>query len=375
MIPERMTAVHLTGYGGLDKLVVCDDVPVPLPGDNDVLIRVSAAGMNNTDINTRTGWYSPAVTSGTTPHGGNEGFGVDTQGMGDWTGDITFPRIQGADCAGRIAAVGKNVERKRIGERVICTPCLYDPSDPEWLDNADYLGAERDGAFAEFVRVPSVNAITVGDDASATDIELATLPCSGGTAMNMMLMAGLRKDDVVLVTGASGGVGTFLIQIARHAGARVVAQCSPDKADTVRSLGAHATIDRDVDDLVAAAHEAAEGARFSLVADVVGGAQFQAILALLRRGGRYVTSGAIAGPQVPLDLRTLYLKNLAFFGSTVHLQETIPTLVEHLRDGAIKPVVAETRPLADIASAQEAFLAKRHVGNMVLIPPGSEVAQ
>ncbi|NNF80139.1 MAG: alcohol dehydrogenase, partial [Rhizobiales bacterium] len=103
-LPDKMTAVLLTGYGGLDKLEYRDDVPVPQPGAGEVLINVIAAGMNNTDINTRTGWYSPSVQSGTTAEGGAEGFGVEEGASGSWTGDVGFPRIQGADLVGRIMA-------------------------------------------------------------------------------------------------------------------------------------------------------------------------------------------------------------------------------------------------------------------------------
>ena len=105
-LPQTMTAVYLTGYGGLDKLQLVPDAPVPTIGANDVLIQVSAAGMNNTDINTRTGWYNQSITSGTPAAGGIAGFGVNEGGMGAWTGGIQFPRIQGADVVGRIIAVG-----------------------------------------------------------------------------------------------------------------------------------------------------------------------------------------------------------------------------------------------------------------------------
>jgi len=110
--------------------------------------------------------------------------------MGDWAGDIRFPRIQGADCVGRIAAVGAGVDPARIGERVVCAPYICDPDNPEWLKNAGFLGSEYDGAFALFTRLPARNAVRVADDLPFTDAQLATLPCSGGTAMNMMLMAG-----------------------------------------------------------------------------------------------------------------------------------------------------------------------------------------
>lgn len=369
MIPDRMAAVHLTGYGGLECLKYRTDVPVPRPGPGEVLVRVTAAGMNNTDINTRTGWYNAGVDDGTTAEGGRTGFGVESGGMGDWAGDIRFPRIQGADCAGRIAAVGEGVDPARTGERVVCAPYIYDPEDPEWLENAGFLGSEHDGAFARFTRLPARNAVAVAEDLPFTDAQLATLPCSGGTAMNMMLMAGLKEGDVVLVTGASGGVGTFLIQIAKHCGAEVAAVCAASKADDVRAIGADHVIDRAGADHAGAALAATEGRRFTLIADVVGGTRFAEYLSLLKRGGRYVTAGAIAGPHVNLDLRTLYLKNLSFFGSTVYLPETFPRLIEILHEGGLKPAVAATRPLSEIRQAQEAFLQKTHVGSMVLIPP------
>ncbi|GAB5470895.1 MAG: alcohol dehydrogenase family protein [Rhodospirillales bacterium] len=369
MIPETMTAVVLTGYGGPERLAYRSDLPTPQPGPGEVLIAVAAAGMNNTDINTRVGWYNSDVGEGTTSDGARDGLGVSSGGMGDWTGDIVFPRIQGADCVGRIVAVGQGVPQERIGERVICTPCIYDPHDPDWLDKGGYLGAEYDGAFAQFVVLPSVNVLALDPATPFSDAELATLPCSGGTAMNMLLMAGIKAGDLVLVTGASGGVGSFLVQIACHLGAEVVAVCSPAKAEEVLALGALATVDRKADDYVKPALAATGGRSFSLIADVAGGPHFPQYLALLRRGGRYVTAGAIAGPQVALDLRTVYLKNLSFFGSTVHLKETIPSLLKVLAEGGLKPAVAATRPLSEIHAAQEAFLRKDHVGSMVLIPP------
>lgn len=373
MIPSRMAAVQLTGYGGLDRLVYRTDVPVPRPGPGEVLVRVAAAGVNNTDINTRTGWYNPNLGEGTTEAGGRSGFGIDEGGMGDWAGDIRFPRIQGADCAGRIAAVGEDVDDERIGERVVCLPYIYDPGDPDWLENAGFLGAEYDGAFAQFTTLPSRNAIAVADEMPFTDAQLATLPCSGGTAMNMMLMAGLKAGDVVLVTGASGGVGSFLVQIARHKKAEVVAVCGASKAEAVRNMGADHIVFRDSACHAKAALSATDGRKFTLIADVVGGDRFTEYLSLLKRGGRYVTAGAIAGPHVKLDLRTLYLKNLSFFGSTAYLPETFPQLIEVLRQGGLQPAVSATWPLSQIASAQEAFMKKHHVGSFVLFPPEEEI--
>ncbi len=368
MIPEKMSAVLLTGIGGVEMLDYREDVAVPVPRTGEVLVNVTAAGMNNTDINTRTGWYNASIEAGTT-EGGATGFGIANDGMGDWSGDIELPRIQGADAVGCIAAVGDGVSPQRIGERVVCDPYLRNPDDAAGLDSAAFLGADHDGGFAQFVRVPAENAIRVPDSVTLDDAAIATLPCSGGTAMNMLLMAQVGEGDRLLVTGASGGVGTFLIQLGRWFGAEVVAVASSTKRDAVLALGAAAVIEREANEHAPAARAAGSGGRFSVIADVVGGDRFAEYLSLLGRGGRYVTAGAIAGPIVRLDLRTLYLKNLEFYGSTVFRRDTFPTLMRALEAGALDPQVGGRWPLAGIRDAQKAFLHKRHVGSLVLLPP------
>ncbi len=347
-LPTQMTAVQLTGHGGLDKLVVNHDVPVPRPGPGDVIIAVTAAGMNNTDINTRIGWYARDDDSG-----------------GGWSGGLRFPRIQGMDAVGRIAAVGKDVDAARIGERVMVDPYIPHPATGE----PGVLGSERDGAFAQFLCVPASHARTIPEDLPADDTALATLPCSGGTAMNMALLAGAHEGDLALVTGASGGVGSFLVQILAHMGAEVVAIAGAAKADAVKALGAAHVVPRESGDIAAAVMEATGGRAPSLMADVVGGDHFAPLLGLLGRGGRYVVAGAIGGAVVPLDLRTLYLNDLTFFGSTVYREAVFPTLLRFVAEGGVRPAVWKTRPLAEIAEAQSEFLEKHHVGSIVLLPP------
>lgn len=364
-----MHAVQLLGYGGLDRLSYRTDIPVPEPGAGELRIRVIAAGMNNTDINTRTGWYQSSVSDGTTADGGEAGFGVSSGGMGDWSGDVTFPRIQGADCSGIVDRVGDGVDPARIGQRVICDPYFRDEGDATGLETVRFLGAEVDGAFAQFVTVAACNALSVAEDTGLSHEQLATVPCSGGTAMNMLLMAGVGVGDRLLVTGASGGVGSFLLQLGKWLGAEVVGVSAKSKQKDVQGLGADAVVDREADDFVTAALAAGSGGPFSVVADVVGGARFPDLLAVLRRGGRYVTAGAVAGPVVSLDLRTLYLKSLAFFGSSAFRRDAMPTLVKALESGAVVPAVACTWPLEKIREAQLAFLSRNHVGSMVLLPP------
>ncbi len=325
-----MRAVRLTGHGGPEMLEYRTDVPEPQPGPGQVRIAVAACGMNNTDVNTRVGWYA----------------------AGGWGGDLAFPRIQGADPAGRIDAVGAGVDPARVGERVLVDAWIRDRQPPA------YLGSEIDGGFAEYVVVPAVNAHRIDSDLS--DAELASFPCSYATAEHMLHRAGVRDGQTVAVTGASGGVGGALVQLAKRRGARVVAVTSAAKLDAVRALGADAVVDRGSSAL------AAEVGGIDVLADVVGGDQFAPLFETIRRGGHYVTAGAVAGPVVPLDLRTLYLRDLTMHGATVLPPEVFANLVGYIERGEVRPVVAGTFPLDRLAEAQEAFLAKEHVGSYVI---------
>ena len=352
-IAANMRAVLLTGHGGYDKLECRDDVPVPTPGPNDVLIRVAAAGVNNTDINTRIGWYSKSVAEAT-----DVGAASGIEGAGDdgWSGAaFQFPRIQGADACGHIVAVGDDVDPARIGERVLVEPVFRGASHFDIV----YFGSEVDGGFADYSCVPSMHAHRV--NSMLSDIELASFPCAYGTAENILTRVNLQAGERVLITGASGGVGSAAVQLAKRRGAEVTAMAANAKAGIVRSLGASQVVPRDADLTALFGQE-----YFDAVVDVVGGTQFSSILNVLKRGGRYGVSGAISGPIVGLDLRTLYLKDLRLIGCTVLEHEVFGNLVSYIERGEIKPVIAATYDLSDIVTAQEAFLTKQHVGKIVL---------
>jgi NADPH:quinone reductase-like Zn-dependent oxidoreductase len=354
-----MKAMVLTGHGGLDKYVWHDDWPRPEPGPGEVLIEVGACGLNNTDVNTRTGWYSKAVSEATS------GGGHDTVGEEDpsWGGaPIEFPRIQGADACGQIVAVGEGVDRARIGERVITDNWLRDPADLKNKDKTGYFGSERDGGFAEYCTIPARNALAVRSE--LTDAELATFSCSYSTAEGMLSRAGVTGADTVLVPGASGGVGGALVQLAKRRGARVIAMASVAKHAEVAKLGPDRILPRAPGNLRTALGDE----KVSVVADIVGGPYWPQLVDILARGGRYTCSGAIAGPVVPLDLRTLYLRDLTFTGSTVIDAEVMPNLVRYIEAGEIRPALAATYPLAELKAAQQAFIDKKHVGNIVVTP-------
>ena len=360
-LPDIMRAALLVGSGGPEMLEVRSDVPVPAPGPHDALIRVSACGMNNTDINTRVGWYSRTVTSATSEGGYAEASADEV--TWDRTG-LRFPRIQGADVVGRVVAVGSDVaDAAVIGQRIIVDPCLRDRDDPSDRSKAGYLGSEADGGFAEFAIVPIENVHAVHSELS--DVELATFPCSSVTAEHMLTRIGLRSGQSIAVTGASGGVGSALVQLAKRRGARVVAVAGSSKIAQVHEIGADAAVARETPSVAAAAVEA-NGGPFDAVADVVGGDSFAGWLDALMRGGRYVTAGAIGGPIVQLDLRTLYLNDLEFYGATIYEPGIFADLVGYIERGEIRPILGGTYPLEEIHGAQEAFGRKEHTGSLVI---------
>lgn len=357
-VPKLMHAVVLTGHGGFERLEYREDVPVPAAGPGEVLIRVSGAGVNNTDINTRIGWYSKSVRSGT------ETGRLEATENGDasWSGGaFTFPRIQGADCCGSIVAVGEGVDSNRIGERVIVRNMLrsyvgYRPFEC-WT-----FGSECDGAFAQYAKAPAKETYKV--DCGWSDIELASIPCAYSTAEGMLHRAGVRAGEQVLITGASGGVGSAAVQLAKRRGAVVIAVAGSHKIRDVLELGADRVIDRGKSLIGALGRDAVD-----VVLDLVAGPGWLELPDILKRGGRYAASGAIAGPIVELDIRTLYLKDLSFFGCTFQDDMVFADLVSYIERGEVRPVVAKTYPLKDIAKAQEDFLSKQFVGKLVLIPP------
>lgn len=358
-LPDKMRAMVTMGHGDLDQLVLHTDWPRPNPSTAEVLIKVHACGLNNTDVNTRSGWYSKAVTEATTGGAFNEVFDEDPT----WGGaPITFPRIQGADVCGEIVAVGAGVDAARIGQRVITDNWLRDPGDPTNKNKTGYFGSECDGGFAEYTTIPSSNAIAI--ESSFSDAELATFSCSYSTAEGMLTRANVTSTDTVLVPGASGGVGGALVQLAKRRGARVIALASEPKHADVMALGADKILPRAPKNLRGALGDD----KITVVADIVGGPYWSQLIDILERGGRYTCSGAIAGPMVELDLRTFYLRDLTFTGSTVIDPDVTANLVRYIEAGAIKPALAATYPLGQLREAQAAFIAKKHTGNIVVTP-------
>ena len=354
-----MKAVVTTGNGGYETLEY-RDVPVPELASGEVLLQVLAAGVNSTEINTRLGWYSSTVTTSTEAMTAVEKEKAKAKADGGWNRATPFPLIQGTDCCGRVVAVAPGGDEGTIGARVLVRPCIRS-SGWKSLENI-WMASDFDGAFAQYVKVRDGEVFPV--DCDWEDVELGTIPCVYGTAENMIHRAKVSKGEHVLVAGASGGVGSAVVQLAKRRSTTVTAIAGKEKLEQVQAIGADHVIARD-DDIVACLSEKS----VDVVVDNVAGPDFGGMLKVLKRGGRYVSSGAIAGPLVTLDMRDFYLKDLMMIGCTAWDKPVFPNLVSYIENGEIRPLLAKTFPLERIVDAQREFSEKKHVGKFVLIPP------
>ena len=355
---QSMQAVITTGNGDYDRLDY-REVARPRIGPGEVLLKVLAAGVNNTEINTRLGWYSASVDSGTEQFAGSDRDAASVSD-GGWNKSTPFPFIQGTDCCGQVVARADDVPAPQIGARVLVRACMrvqgFDSLENMWM------ASDFDGAFAQYVKLPASEVFTV--DCDWSDVELATIPCAYGTAENMVHRAAVSATDHVLVTGASGGVGSATVQLAKRRGAKVTAIAGGSKMESVAGLGVDAVIARGRN-LVEELGESS----VDVVIDNVAGDGFGAMLKLLSRGGRYASSGAIAGPMVNMDMRDFYLKDIRLIGCTAWDEPIFPNLIGYIERSEIRPLLARTFDLKDIALAQQEFLKKEHFGNFVLVPP------
>jgi NADPH:quinone reductase-like Zn-dependent oxidoreductase len=374
-----MHAVVLTGHGGPEMLDYRDDVPVPDPAPGEVLIEVSACGMNNTDIKVREAAYAVDYD----PNGAaDETAAAASIASASGETALRFPRIQGADIVGRIVAVGDGIGRDRLGERVLVDFSIYhgrgaDGRPTMDLANVDYIGHGRDGGYADYVAVPAANAHAIRRDIG--DAELATFGCSTVTAEHMLERIGVAAGQRVLVTGAGGGVGAAAVQLVRARGALPIAVTSRGKEPTLTALGAAACIARqdfvgrggrfDGGRFLGQVEQAAGGRqRIDAVVDQVGGAMFHSLLRSLRPGGHYITAGTIAGYTPRINLHTVYMAFLSIQGSSQGTPADFARIVRHIEDGTIRPVLGGAFPLSALRQAQAAFLRKQHVGGLVIIP-------
>jgi NADPH:quinone reductase-like Zn-dependent oxidoreductase len=361
-----MAAMLLTGHGGLDTLVYRVDAPTPRPGPGEVLVQVTATAKNNTDRKAREGLY-PTKDKGEVTSFAMSG-----------SPTLTFPRIQGADVAGRIVAVGDEVPESRLGERGLLDFNLYPDARRDLNLIPDYYGHGADGGFAEYIVVPSDQFHHVPNPELA-DAELAALGmCSYQTAYHMMTAAGVKAGERILVTGASGGVGTALIQLCRIVGATPYALSQADKADALLALGAEAVMDRnDMADFTARVLELTGGEPIDAVMDLVGGEMTDRFIDTMivdmgkrRSYPRLSIAGASAGNVSEIMWTRIYLYQVQIFGVSHGTREEAEQLVDWIRSGQLKPVLHAAFRLSDLHEAETYFVNRGsdYLGKIVIVP-------
>ena len=365
-VPSQMAAMLLTGHGGIDKLVYRQDVPTPEPARGEVLVQVTATAKNNTDRKAREGLYPTKDKDEMTSF----------QMGGSPT--LTFPRIQGADVVGRVVAVGDGVSDARLGQRGLLDFNLYADERRDINLTPDYYGHGADGGFAEYIAVPA-NQFHAVDNPDLADAELAAMGmCSYQTALRMLNAAGVKAGERVLVTGASGGVGTALIQLCRLLGAIPYALSQQDKADALLALGAEAVLDRsnmrDFTDRV----RAVTGDRpIDAVMDLVGGEMtdrfIDAMIFDMRARESYPRlsiAGASGGNVSEVLWTRIYLYQVRIFGVSHGTREEAEQLVTWIRSGELKPVLHAAFKLSELREAETYFVNRgsHYLGKIVIVP-------
>jgi NADPH:quinone reductase-like Zn-dependent oxidoreductase len=364
MIPNTMKAMVLTGHGDIDKLEY-KEVPTPSPAQGEVLVQVTATAKNNTDRKAREGLY-PTKKGETTSF----------QMGGKPT--LIFPRIQGADVAGRVVAVGDGVASNRVGERGLLDFNIYASNRRDINLTPDYFGHGADGGYAEYVAVPSDQFHVVPKE-NLTDAQLAAMGmCSYQTALHMLTSAQVTAGERVLVTGASGGVGTALIQLCRIMGAIPYALSTSDKAAALSELGAEAVLDRsDMDSFVERVKAKTGGKPFDAVMDLVGGDMTDRFIDAMifdmnarETYPRLSIAGASGGNVSEILWTRIYLYQVQIFGVSHGTREEAEQLVEWIRSGQLKPVLHGAFRLSELHQAERYFMNRgsNYLGKIVIVP-------
>nr|CDQ36620.1 Crotonyl-CoA reductase [Virgibacillus halodenitrificans] len=365
-LPDTMAAMLLTGHGDIDKLAYRQDVSVPRPARGEVLVQVTATAKNNTDRKAREGLY-PTKDKGDT---------TSFQIGGSPT--LTFPRIQGADVAGHVVAVGEEVSAERIGQRGLLDFNIYADARPDINLTPDYYGHGADGGFAEYIAVPSAQFHTV-DNPELADAELAAMGmCSYQTALHMLNAANVKAGENVLVTGASGGVGTALIRLCRIMGATPYALSQPDKAEALLALGAEAVLDRsDMQDFTEKVRVLTQDRPIDAVMDLVGGEMTDRfidtmIFDMKRRSTypRLSIAGASGGNISEIMWTRIYLYQVQIFGVSHGTRDEAEQLVAWIRAGQLKPVLHAAFKLSELHDAERYFVNRNsnYLGKIVIVP-------
>ncbi|MYC06127.1 MAG: zinc-binding dehydrogenase [Chloroflexi bacterium] len=331
-----MRAVVIHEHGGRDKLIL-EEVADPVPSTGEILIRVKAVGLNYLDIFVRRGM--PGLP-------------------------IDLPRISGGDIAGEVVALGDGVESVSIGQRLLIDPAITMPDG-----TGGALGESATGGLSEYFAISADNAIPLPDD--VTYEQAAALPIAYGTAWRMLITRGrLQAGESILILGASGGVGTGAVQIAKMLGCEVFAAASSaGKLAQLKELGAdHLVNYTEQPEFHRYVRGIMGGEGVDVVVNYTGGDSWVRSLKAVRHGGRILTCGATAGFEPPTDIRYIWRREMDILGSDGWRRQDLIGLLDKVQDGSIIPVIGSVLPLEETAEGHR-LLEDREIFGKVIITP------
>lgn len=342
-----MKAAIFNEHGGPDKLIY-KNVPDPVISENEVMIKVKACSINHLDIWVRQG--IPAYK-------------------------VSFPHISGQDVSGVVEECGTAVKGFKKGDRVFLTPGIscfrchecYSGDDNLCVDY-NVRGARTHGGYAEFAKANAQDVIPIPNGLSFE--EAAAFPLTYQTAWHMLFTrARLKTGDDVLVLAAGSGIGCAAIKMAKLVGARVIATVgSSVKLEKTLEIGADKVINHTEDDFLKKVQEITSGRGADIVFEHIGSATWDKSLKSLAKGGRLVTCGATTGPDVSIDLRFIFMKQLTILGSIMGTRKELLEITKLLGKGHLKPVIDSVFPLNEASQAQEKMLKRESFGKIILIP-------
>lgn len=346
---REMTAIGFHEHGDIDNLELLS-VEKPVPDSDEVLVAVEAAALNHQDL------FAVRELDQYVPE---------------------YPFWGGGDFAGVIEQVGERVEGWARGDRVVVNPALSCDECEFCLQGEhsqcteyEVYGEHRKGGFAEYVTVPEANLLTVPDDCDL--ITAAAAPMAAGTAWRMLSnRAEVAPFDDVLIVGATGGVGSFAVQIAKqvfNVKSLYATTSTDDKAAFLRDLGADRVIDYTSERFDTRIWDLTDARGVDVVVNTVGGDTWVPSMRSLRTGGRLVTAGATAGPNPETELRLIFVRQLDILGSTTHSRRAFERVMEYVWDGTIEPIVEKTYPFSEFREAFAKMADRELHGKVVLTP-------
>jgi alcohol dehydrogenase len=323
-----MKAAVIERQGGLENLVY-RDWPTPERRTGEALVRVRACGLNHLDIFVRRGM---------------PGF------------PVPVPFISGGDIAGEIAEVGPEAGEWKVGDRVVMHPVTHE----------GMMGEEIPGGMAEYVRVSLDNLIRLPDSVGF-DVA-AAVPIAFGTSIRMLFEIGqIKPTDLILVLGASGGVGVACIQLAKMIGARVIAAAgSAEKCDSLRQLGADHTINYAEQEFSREAWKISGKQGVDVVINYTGGDTWVPSLKTMKPRGKLLTCGATAGFETANDMRFIWVRELQILGSNGYSKQDIATAIDHVAAGRVAPVISHRLPLSEAREAERLMEQRQFIGKIIL---------